>query len=471
MVPVLVVLVHAWCFAVAVEQDCSEDGTCRVPAPEPRVMERREVTATFSNEGNTNLDLFWINEGKETLVVNVPAGSTRNVNTFTGHKFAMRTNDVEPKFVEVTDDTHQFTLGGEDGVVFNVENLEGKTALPAKLRNKGGQDLQMWYESLAGDVGIQLGVLHSGKTSETTAYPGNVFCLSKIDDPEGCRNAQFKLTIEAGKFVYDVDDGTGTPEIKSKWDARDAFNEEYNARTGRDWIAFWPRSPVKQYMHPVEKVGDVIQVNTSVPPQHAHAAGIEQGVLTLKVLCLEPRVFLVPNLLSEQEADHLVSVGSTRVKRSTTGNGKDARNSDTRTSRNTWIEREESEITERLYKRAAELANVSDKTGFEKLQLVHYGEGHKYAPHYDWQSTSEGSRAITLLLYLNDPAGGGFTSFPQAVPPMKVHPGKGGAVMFYNLLPDGNADFRALHSGMPVRHGEKWLANFWIWDPPEAKAR
>ena len=44
----------------------------------------------------------------------------------------------------------------------------------------------------------------------------------------------------------------------------------------------------------------------------------------------------------------------------------------------------------------------------------------------------------------------------------KVHPGKGSAVLFYNLLEDGNGDDLALHAALPVKQGEKWLANFWV---------
>ena len=79
------------------------------------------------------------------------------------------------------------------------------------------------------------------------------------------------------------------------------------------------------------------------------------------------------------------------------------------------------------------------------------------------------SRYITLLLYLSDPASpqaGGETSFPkgQGGEGFKVVPKKGSAVLFYNLLPDGNGDDLSLHSALPCVEGEKWLANFWVWD-------
>lgn len=57
------------------------------------------------------------------------------------------------------------------------------------------------------------------------------------------------------------------------------------------------------------------------------------------------------------------------------------------------------------------------------------------------------------------------TNFPYA--DLEVTPKKGKAVLFYNLLPDGNADAMTLHGAKPVIRGQKWLSNFWIWDPAQ----
>jgi prolyl 4-hydroxylase len=103
--------------------------------------------------------------------------------------------------------------------------------------------------------------------------------------------------------------------------------------------------------------------------------------------------------------------------------------------------------------------------------VVHYQDGQKYDSHHDWGvSGYPESRYITLLLYLSDmegPAAGGETAFPKAADGrgIKVQPGKGNAVLFYNLLEDGNGDDLALHAALPRTQGEKWLANFWVWDP------
>ena len=150
-------------------------------------------------------------------------------------------------------------------------------------------------------------------------------------------------------------------------------------------------------------------------------------------------------------------------------------NSDTRTSQTSWIKRKASKTTDSLFRRASDLLAVDDKKltfeeNAEFMQVVRYVNGQKYDSHHDWGvSGYADSRYITLLLYLTDPVSptaGGETSFPKGAngKGFKVVPKKGSAVLFYNLLPDGNGDDLALHSALPCHEGEKWLSNFWVWD-------
>ncbi len=150
--------------------------------------------------------------------------------------------------------------------------------------------------------------------------------------------------------------------------------------------------------------------------------------------------------------------------------------SGTRTSLNTWLSKDSSPTITSIYNRAADLLQVeSEKLNrfkcAEDIQVVHYAVGQKYDSHHDWGvSGFPESRYITLLFYLNNqtsPEAGGETAFPLGAggDGIKVHPGKGNAVLFYNLLEDGNADDLSLHGALPVHQGEKWLANLWVWDP------
>ena len=71
------------------------------------------------------------------------------------------------------------------------------------------------------------------------------------------------------------------------------------------------------------------------------------------------------------------------------------------------------------------------------------------------------SRFATILLYLNEVEEGGETSFPRFLNGEKgqildVKPEVGKAVLFYNVLPDGNYDERSQHQAKPVKKGEKW---------------
>lgn len=143
---------------------------------------------------------------------------------------------------------------------------------------------------------------------------------------------------------------------------------------------------------------------------------------------------------------------------------------------NIQVPRSASKVTETLFRRAADVLNVSHTMlvpgqNAEDMQVVHYKLNQKYDSHHDWGvSGYPESRYITLLLYLNDMehvTAGGETAFPKGADGLgfKVLPKKGMAVLFYSLLEDGNGDDLSLHAALPLIHGDKWLANFWVWDP------
>merc|ERR1712238_37059 len=160
--------------------------------------------------------------------------------------------------------------------------------------------------------------------------------------------------------------------------------------------------------------------------------------------------------------------------------------SQSRTSSTGWLPRAKSPILETLYLRFADVLGVDATTmqdydvlgnrpGIaEQLQVVQYKTSQQYNPHHDFADsgvgTAYGQRYLTLLLYIQIPQTGGYTSFPKAYGGrgMKIQPPqRGGAVLFYSMLPDGNGDDLSLHGGDAVisRDDEKWVCNLWIHDP------
>ena len=69
-----------------------------------------------------------------------------------------------------------------------------------------------------------------------------------------------------------------------------------------------------------------------------------------------------------------------------------------------------------------------------------------------------GQRVATLVIYLNEPAKGGGTTFPDVF--MEVAPRRGNAVFFSYERPHPST--RTLHGGAPVIEGEKWIATKWL---------
>lgn len=157
---------------------------------------------------------------------------------------------------------------------------------------------------------------------------------------------------------------------------------------------------------------------------------------------------------------------SKNMEKSTTGDQQHAKNVNLRSSSNAWVMRGDSNIVETLFKRSADLLNVHEKLidplliG-EPFHVVKYEKGQKYDFHHDWGVEGiPNARLLTLLIYLNnqEEGTGGETVFPLAEKyGLKVRPVKGNAILFYNLLEDGNADELTLHSGAEVQEGTKWV--------------
>lgn len=379
----------------------------------------------------------------------------------------------------------------------------------------------------------------------TATFPGHIFVLTPKDDPNEVIHTINVIPNES-LYVYDpyYDEEKNKvmiylleDELKSK-EERDAywlqrnnleFGKQYYEFTGREWLSLYPlkKQPSyrmwnadyfgqehwivtkeKQFMEepPAHLLGglshdefhqDVLEKNRHLTSYRHNGDDDNQYFnMTLKVLSCAPRVFEIKNFLSPVEVDHIVHMATgMKLSLSTTSgsDGSDRRSdSKTRTSKNSWVDRNRSPIIDSIYRRAADLMQIDEAllrrrdkgerpdidhlgTSAEHLQLVHYDVSEQYTAHHDFSypsthRTEQPVRFATLLLYLNEGMRGGETSFPRWVnaetsKKLSVVPEIGKAVLFYSMMPDGNMDDLSQHAAEPVIDGEKWLINLWTWDP------
>ena len=182
-----------------------------------------------------------------------------------------------------------------------------------------------------------------------------------------------------------------------------------------------------------------------------------------------PRVLVLGGLLSSQECQEMIELAQPRLARSETvinATGGSEVNV-ARTSQGMFFARAENELCARVEARIAALLNWPVERG-EGLQILRYGPGAEYKPHYDYFDPTQsgtpavlrrgGQRVATLVTYLNTPAAGGATIFPDVG--FQVSAVAGNAVFFSYALPHPMT--QTLHGGAPVLTGEKWVATKWL---------
>ncbi len=184
-----------------------------------------------------------------------------------------------------------------------------------------------------------------------------------------------------------------------------------------------------------------------------------------------PRLAVLADVLSAAECELLMTEASRLMARSEVI---DADNAGTvadasRTSSGMYFESGVSPTADAVQRRLMSLMGVPLPHG-EPLQVLRYGPGEVYAPHFDYfdpnagdAATSTiaryGQRIATMICYLGDVAEGGATTFPTVG--FDVHPRQGMAVYFTSVDDEGNLDPVSLHGGAPVVSGEKWILTQW----------
>lgn len=184
----------------------------------------------------------------------------------------------------------------------------------------------------------------------------------------------------------------------------------------------------------------------------------------------DPLVVVFEDFLADLEVEQLLAAANSRLKQALVSDDKSGVESAGRSGLNCWIPHGYNAVIEDLSLRVAEVVGIPLENA-ESLQVVHYAENQQYAPHFDaWDASTErgqrcmvkgGQRMVTCLMYLNDVAEGGGTSFPKL--DMEVRANKGRMLLFHNCHPNTSVRHPdSLHGGMPVLKGEKWACNFWF---------
>lgn len=183
----------------------------------------------------------------------------------------------------------------------------------------------------------------------------------------------------------------------------------------------------------------------------------------------QPRVVVFGGLLSDEECAGLIELAAPQLLRSETvdnATGSTEINA-ARTSEGMFFERGQGPLIQAIEQRIAALLRWPLAHG-EGLQILRYRPGAQYLPHHDYFDPQHagtarilqrgGQRVGTLVMYLNSPAGGGATIFPEVG--LEIVPVRGNAVFF--SYERAHPDTRTLHGGAPVTAGEKWVATKWL---------
>ena len=108
--------------------------------------------------------------------------------------------------------------------------------------------------------------------------------------------------------------------------------------------------------------------------------------------------------------------------------------------------------------------------GLEPSQVLHYTPGQAFDWHVDFLDSAvpghrddlarSGQRIATCLIWLNEDYDGGETAFETGG--QRFRGGKGSAILWANVTPDGRADPLTRHAGLPPTSGQKWILSQWM---------
>ncbi|CAN2390965.1 Prolyl 4-hydroxylase subunit alpha-3 [Pristimantis euphronides] len=191
--------------------------------------------------------------------------------------------------------------------------------------------------------------------------------------------------------------------------------------------------------------------------------------LKKEVVNLAPYLVLYHDFVSNYEAQKIKELAAPWLLRSVVASGVQQAQAEYRISKSAWLKDTVDPVIRSLDVRIAAATGLYAKAPYaEYLQVVNYGIGGHYEPHFDHATsmkspvyrTNTGNRIATFMIYLSSVDLGGSTAFIYANFSTPVV--KNAAVFWWNLHRNGEGNEDTLHAGCPVLVGSKWVANKWI---------
>ena len=190
-----------------------------------------------------------------------------------------------------------------------------------------------------------------------------------------------------------------------------------------------------------------------------------------------PNIYLIKDLMTEKDISHfddLISLNTRGFESSFVNNERNEEVlTEYRTSRYLRVKKGQDATIRSLEGRIAQSVGLPSEN-IEPLQIVRYTDGQHFDVHHDAGTLCDDGmvelvqpkRLVTVFIYLNTlPEGEGHTEFPllNEGKGLSVQPTRGDAIVWCNILPDGNVDPLLQHRACPVSKGlHKYGINVWF---------
>lgn len=213
-------------------------------------------------------------------------------------------------------------------------------------------------------------------------------------------------------------------------------------------------------------IPDIFRKHDSINSDHVISSLKNSGAMKVDVPI---PFFIITDFITEKECKEIIEIQKKENIRSTTGDNKECKINEKRTSFTSYLEQTKSDssrmLIQSIKQKILSLMDISIEYS-EKIQGQWYKQNGFYHDHFDayddynkFQSPA-GNRTWTCIITLNNVEEGGDTYFPKLNKYFK--PKMGQALIWYNLNEYGLAHPLTLHTGHPVTKGEKFIMTQWF---------